>query len=138
MLTRVGMSGCHLLMKTEKNILQGSLPLAFIPQVFLLLSAQQVLKWSCRTGGVKLRRWPSVLSGLPKYLKCLLLGTGIGSHSFWGDASVLAFLYLYLLLFPQAIKSKADNRPDLNGTLQRQPGLSGSTDSIKTCSVKEG
>lgn len=65
--------------------------------------------------------------GFPSISVACFCKQGLGPIPVWGDASVLAFP---CVLFPQAVKSKADNRPDLDGALHWQPGLSGSTNSI--------
>lgn len=104
----------YLLMNNETKILQGSLPLAFFPQVFLLLSAQQVPKWKAR----ELQKWRSLTKA--KVTLCAPWGSHIPQSScfweqglelipVWTNASVLAFPCLHL------IKSKAENKPNLSG-----------------------
>lgn len=78
-----------------------------------------------------------MLSGLPRYLKCLVLGSEIKPHSCLGWCFSSCLSMSILTDFSQAIKSKADNQPSLDGALRWQPSLSGSTDNIKMCSVKE-
>lgn len=116
LLTHVDMYGCRLPANEQrnKNVLQGSLPVAFFPQVFLLLSAQQVLKWKTR----EWQKWRSLTK--VKVALCAPWDCHISqSCCFWeeglelipvgADASVLAFPCLHLL------KSKAENKPSLNG-----------------------
>lgn len=110
------MYGCRLPANEQrnKNVLQGSLPLAFFPQVLLLLSAQQVLKWKTR----ELQKWRSLTK--VKVSLCApwgcyisqILGCweeGLELTPVWADASVLAFPCLH------SIKSKAENKPSLDG-----------------------
>lgn len=115
-LTHVDMYGCRLPAneRRNKNVLQGSLPLAFFLQVFLLLSAQQVPKWKAR----ELQKWRSLTKA--KVALCSPWGSHVPQSScfweqglelipVWANASVLAFPCLHL------IKSKAENKPNLDG-----------------------
>lgn len=56
--------------------------------------------------------------GFPSISSACFWEQGLGPIPVWADASVLAFLRLHVTAFSQAIKPKADNKPNFDGALR--------------------